>query len=359
MFTTQDFSFLEQLLITPSPVGFESEGQKIWLDFASKYSDETRSDAYGSAYVMLLKNPDAPTVMLEAHCDEIGMMVQYIDDKGFVYITRLGGSDPTIARAKKVNIHARNGKVTGVIGNTAIHLQDTKNGAKSPAWKDLFVDIGVNSREEALQLIQIGDPITFTDEFEYINDDLICGRALDNRMGGFIIAQAFKMLAERKEDLHVNVVALNSVQEEIGGFGARMMTYRIKPDMALVTDVTHATDTPGINHKEHGLVTLGQGPSITHGAASHPLVVRKIEEVAQKHDITIQHEAASIRTGTDTDSIYWQRNGIPCGLISLPLRYMHSPVEMASLTDVANLTKLMAKTILSLNGKESFQILGS
>lgn len=357
MFTENELSFLEELLVTPSPVGFESDGQKIWLDYVKPFADEAKSDAYGSAYVMLLTNPEAPTVMLEAHCDEIGMMVQHIDEKGFVYVTRLGGSDPSIARAKKINIHSRKGRVTGIIGNTAIHLQD-KNSSKAPTWKDLYVDIGVSNKEEALELVQIGDPITFADEFEFINDELISGRALDNRIGGFMIALAFKKLAEQKQNLKVNVVALNAVQEEIGGFGARMMTYRIKPDLALVTDVTHATDTPGINHKEHGLVKLGKGPSITHGAASHPLVVSKIEQVAEAQEIPIQHEAASIRTGTDTDSIFWIRSGVPSGLISLPLRYMHSPVEVASLEDVQKLTTLMSETVLALSGEENFNVLG-
>jgi endoglucanase len=186
---------------------------------------------------------------------------------------------------------------------------------------------------------------------------LLTGRALDNRIGGFIIAMALKKLYKSRKKLKVNVVALNAVQEEIGGYGARMMTHRLRPDVAIVTDVTHATDTPGINQKEHGAVKLGGGPTVTHGAASHPLLVRHIEDVAEKKKLLLQHVAASVRTGTDTDSIYHVRDGVPSALISLPLRYMHSPVEMASMSDVEALVDLMAESVLALDGKSRFHVL--
>lgn len=349
-------AFLEKLLTTPSPTGFESAGQKVWIDYVSKYSDQLETDYYGSAVAKINVDPEAISVMLEAHCDEIGMMIQYIDDKGFLYITRLGGSDPTITRAKRVFIHTENGIVSGVVGNTAIHLQD-KDKNKPPVWSELFIDIGVSSREEALELVQIGDPITFSDDCEFLNDEILTGRALDNRIGGFIIAEALKKLYKNKKELKINVMALNSVQEEIGGYGARMMSYRLMPNAAIVTDVTHATDTPGINQKEHGAVTLGGGPAVMHGSANHPVLVKKIVEVAKKHEISIQHEATSIRTGTDTDSIFYTQSGIPSTLMSLPLRYMHSPVETISMKDVENLIELMVQTVLSFESKDSFKVI--
>lgn len=358
MYDTPEYQFLEKLLITPSPTGYESAGQKVWQEYVSGFADEVDSDAYGSAVAKLDTNFDVMTVMLEAHCDEIGMVVQHIADNGFIYVNKLGGSDSTIARAKRVNIHGRNGIVSGVVGNTAIHLQEKKNGGgEQPKWKDIYIDIGVKSRDEALELVQIGDPITYADEVEFLTDDIITGRALDNRIGGFIIAEALRKLKERRDELKVNVLALNSVQEEIGGYGARMMSYRLDPDLALVTDVTHATDTPGIDHKEHGLVKLGEGPSVQHGAANHPRVVAFVEEVAREKDIQVQHEAASVRTGTDTDSIFYQKAGIPSGLISLPLRYMHSPVETASMSDVNRLIDLMVETVLALEPDHSFSVL--
>ncbi len=203
----------------------------------------------------------------------------------------------------------------------------------------------------------MGDPVVYTDELEFLNDDIVTGRALDNRVGGFTIAQVFKNLSKRKKELKVNVMALNSVQEEVGGFGARMMSFRHMPDAAIVTDVTHATDSPGINNKEHGTITLGGGPSVQHGGANHPAVVRLIEETAEKKEISIQHEATSVRTGTDTDSIFYQKTGIPSALISLPLRYMHSPVETASVKDIRALINLMTETVLEIKADQVFEIL--
>lgn len=358
MIESKEKNFLEKLLITPSPTGFESQGQKVWKDYVTEFADDVETDAYGSACARLSTSFDVITVMLEAHCDEIGMIVQHITDNGFIFVNKLGGSDSTIAKAKRVNIHTREGVVAGVTGNTAIHLQDKRNGkGKQPAWKDIYVDIGATSREEALKMVQVGDPITYADEFDYLSDDMLSGRALDNRIGGFMIAQVLRRLNERREDLNVNVVALNSVQEEIGGYGARMMSYRIEPDLALVTDVTHATDTPGINQKEHGRVKLGEGPSLQHGGANHPKIVEYLENIGKQHDISIQHEATSIRTGTDTDSIYYQKTGIPSALISLPLRYMHSPVETTSLNDLEALVDLMTESVLGLKPDQTFQVL--
>lgn len=357
MFNKEAQNFFEELIITPSPTGYESAGQKVWKKYVSQFASKVESDAYGSALAKIETNSVVPTIMIEAHADEIGMVVQHVSDKGFITLNKLGGSDSTIARGKKVFIHNKKGTVTGIVGNTAIHLQDNKNGGgKQPAWKDIFVDIGVSSKEEALELIQVGDPAIYTDELEFLNDDIVTGRALDNRVGGFAIAQVLKNLSKRKKELKVNVMALNSVQEEVGGFGARMMSFRHMPDAAIVTDVTHATDSPGINNKEHGTITLGGGPSVQHGGANHPAVVSLIEETAEKKEISIQHEATSVRTGTDTDSIFYQKTGIPSALISLPLRYMHSPVETASVSDIRALIDLMTESLLAMEADQVFEI---
>ncbi len=349
--------FLEQLLITPSPTGFESAGQEVWANYVKEFADEFQTDAYGSAAAKLDTSFDVITVMLEAHADEIGMIVRHITDDGFVHVSKLGGSDPTITRAKRVSIHNKRGVVNGVVGNTAIHLQDKKNGkGQQPKWKEIYIDIGAKDREQALELIQIGDPITFSDDFEYLNEDILSGRALDNRIGGFIIAQVLKNLSENRDDLNVNVVALNSVQEEVGGFGARMMSYRLEPDMAYVTDVTHATDTPGIEHAQHGLVKFGGGPVVQHGGANHPNIVAFIEETASTIGMDIQHDAVSVRSGTDTDSIFYQKAGIPSALMSLPLRYMHSPVETAAVEDINELIKLMTESVLALKPDQTFGV---
>lgn len=351
-------AFLEDLLITPSPTGYERSGVQVWKEYVDSFASEVVTDAYGSCAAKINTSGDVATVMLEAHCDEIGMVVQHITDNGFVYVNKLGGSDSTIARAKKVFIHNKKGRVVGVTGNTAIHLQSTKNGGgKQPGWKDIYVDIGVSSKEEALKLVQIGDPITYATDLEYLNDDILTGRALDNRIGGFIIAEALRKISERKSDLKVNVIALNSVQEEIGGFGARMMSYRFMPDVALVTDVTHATDTPGIDQKEHGTVEMGKGPTLQHGGSNHPKVVEFLEDVCEHANIEIQHEATSVRTGTDTDSIFYQQTGIPSALISLPLRYMHSPVETCNMNDVNKLINIMVEAVMAMRPDQTFTVL--
>ncbi|MEX2601614.1 MAG: M20/M25/M40 family metallo-hydrolase [Balneolaceae bacterium] len=358
MFDKEAQDFLEELLITPSPVGYETGGQKVWTSYLKPIADKVETDAYGSATAVLNVNPDVMTVMLEAHADEIGMVVQHISDDGFVYLNRLGGSDSTIARARRVSIHSRKGRVTGVTGNKAIHLQDKKNGGgKQPSWKDIYVDIGVTSREEALEVVQIGDPVTYTEDLELLNDEILTARALDNRIGGFIIARVIEELSRKKSKLRVNVLALNSVQEEVGGFGARMMSYRHMPEAALVTDVTHATDIPGVDQREYGQIKLGGGPSVQHGGANHPALVSLIEKTAAKKKISIQHEATSVRTGTDTDSIFFQRTGIPSALISLPLRYMHSPVEVASASDIRSLIQLMSETVLAMEPDQAFTAL--
>jgi putative aminopeptidase FrvX len=352
--TLKNRAFLEELLKTPSPTGFEIPGQKVWINHMHTFADSVLTDAYGSAAAHIIVEGATKTVMIEAHADEIGMVVQYIDESGFVYISRIGGSDPSIARARRIHIHNKKGIVEGVIGNTAIHLQAKDNSNKTPHWRDLFVDIGVSSREEALTLIQIGDPITYVDQIEWLNDEIITARALDNRIGGFIIANVLENLCKKRKKLKVNVVALNAVQEEIGGFGARMMTHRLRPDIAIVTDVTHATDTPGINQKEHGAVKMGAGPSLTRGAGSHPSLSYYISDIAEAAKIEIQYEAAGIRTGTDTDSIYHIRDGVPSVLISLPLRYMHSPVEMAHVRDIDDAISLITEAILKMDGTRSF-----
>ncbi|MFO7845370.1 MAG: M42 family metallopeptidase [Balneolaceae bacterium] len=358
MFDKKAKQFLEELLITPSPTGYESKGQQVWMKYMEGYSDKVESDPYGSAVARLETSADVMTVMLEAHADEIGMVVQHISDDGFIYLNKLGGSDSTIARAKRVYIYGKSGRVSGVIGNTAIHLQDKKNGGgKEPSWKDIYVDIGVSSKEEALEMVQIGNPVTYSDDVEFLNDDRIVARALDNRIGGFAVAQAMKRIKKHKKDLAVNVIALNSVQEEVGGFGARMMSFRHMPDAAIVTDVTHATDSPGIDQREHGQVKLGSGPTIQHGGANHPKLVEHIEAAAKKSEIELQHEATSVRTGTDTDSIFFQRTGIPSALVSVPIRYMHSPVETASMKDLDQLIELMAQSVLSMAPDQTFTVL--
>ncbi|MEO7297481.1 MAG: M42 family metallopeptidase [Verrucomicrobiota bacterium] len=351
----QSLDFLETLVNTPSPSGHEYRGQRVWLDYVKKFADETYSDAYGNSVAVLNKG-GSPKIMLAGHADEIGMTVNYISDDGFIYVRKLGGIDPAIIRAMRVNIHTKNGMVRGVVGNVAPHLTKTEGERKPPKMEDLFIDIGVDSRKKAEKIVQIADPITLHHYFEPLRGDLAIARAFDNRTGTWAVAEALRLLKEGKQKLHAEVCAVSNVMEEVGLLGARQIAYSLKPDVALVVDVTHATDYPTVSKIQHGDVRIGKGPTITHGGCNHPEVVRRLEEIAAKQKIKIQHEAMSATSGTDTDVIFWTRGGIPSALISLPNRYMHSPVELVSLKDLEQIPILMSAFSASLKKNEKFVV---
>tara|TARA_R110002096_G_scaffold431342_1_gene646482 strand:+ start:4199 stop:5269 length:1071 start_codon:yes stop_codon:yes gene_type:complete len=348
-------AFLYELLNTPSPTGFEVKGQRVWANRCRQFADAVDSDAYGNAWATLNGTDGAPTVMIEAHADEIGFMVKYISDEGYLRVDRIGGSDWATARGRRLTLFGDKGDVLGIIGNTAIHIRDRKDGEKAPEVHELYVDIGAKSVKEVEEMgIRVGHPGVYADSAVPFGKNGIVGRALDNRIGGFIISEVIRSLSDKKPT--ATCLALNAVQEEIGGYGATMAAYSLKPDICLVVDVTHATDSPDIKHSQHGKVTLGGGPAITHGTANHPLVVERLMELAKETNIPLQHEASSRFTGTDTDSIYHQRGGIPSALISLPLRYMHSIVEMADFDDVEKVIELMTAFVQSIANDESFKV---
>jgi putative aminopeptidase FrvX len=347
--------FLRTLVNTPSPIGHETRGQRVWLDYAGQFAEETFSDTYGNCVAMLNKG-GGPRIMLAAHADEIAMAVNYIDDNGFIYVRRMGGVDAAITKAQRVVIHTRTGAVKGVVGNVAPHLSKQDADPKPPKIHDLFIDIGVASRKEAEKIVRIGDAITLADEFDVLRGDLVVARAFDNRIGTFAVAEALRLLKESKVKLNVEICAVSNVQEEVGLLGARQIAYSLKPDIALVVDVTHATDYPTVSKAQHGDIKIGKGPALTHGGCNHPEVVKRLEEVAARKKIPLQHEAMSATSGTDTDAIFWTRGGIASALISLPNRYMHSPVEVVSLKDLELIPQLMAAFAQSLKKGEQFKV---
>jgi len=351
----ESIKFLERLVNTPSPSGHEARGQRVWLDYVKPFADDTFSDAYGNTVAVLNKG-GSPRLMLAAHADEISMVVNYINKQGFLYVRKMGGIDPAITKAQRVVIHAKNGPVKGVVGNVAPHLTKSDPDRKLPKLEDLFVDIGVESRKEAERLVRVGDPITLADQFDLLRGDLAVARAFDNRVGTFAVAEALRQLSEDKKKLQAEVLAVSNIMEEIGLMGARQIAYTLKPDVALVVDVTHATDYPTVSQQQHGDIKLGKGPSVTHGGCNHPEVVARLEAVAGARKIKLQHEATSGAGGTDTDVIFWTRGGIPSALISLPNRYMHSPVEVISLKDLALIPQLMAAFARSLKKGEEFKV---
>jgi putative aminopeptidase FrvX len=350
-------NFLRTLLNTPSPPGHEARGQRVWLDYVAAFADVTFTDAHGNAVAVLNKG-GSPRLMLAGHADEIAMAVNYIDEQGFIYVRKLGGVDPAITKAQRVTIHTKAGPVRGVVGNVAPHLtrSDDDKERKVPKIHDLFVDIGVSNRKEAEKLVRVGDPITLNDEFELLRNDLAVSRAFDNRIGTFAVAETLRLLASNKKKLHAEINAVSNIMEEVGLYGARQIAYTLKPDVAVVVDVTHATDYPTVSKAQHGDIHIGGGPTMTHGGSSHPEVVARLEQIAAEKKIKVQHEAVSASSGTDTDVIFWTRGGIPSALVSLPNRYMHSPVELISLKDLEEIPELLTAFALSLQRSESFRV---
>ncbi len=346
--------FLEKLINTPSPSGHETRGQRVWLDYVARFAEETFTDAYGNAVAVWNKG-GSPRLMLAAHADEIAMTVNFINAEGFIYVRRVGGIDPAITKAQRVTIHTRGGPVCGVVGNVAPHLMRQEGEPKPPKIHDLFIDIGVASRKAAEKLVRVGDPITLNDRFELLRDGLAVARAFDNRIGTFAVAEALRLLREGKKPA-AEICAVSNVQEEVGLFGARQIAYSLKPDVALVVDVTHATDYPTVSQAQHGDIKVGKGPALTHGGCNHSEVVARLEKVAREEKIPLQHEAISSTSGTDTDAIFWTRGGIPSALISLPNRYMHSPVEVVSLKDLEKIPELMAAFARSVRRGEQFKV---
>ncbi|MDF0716220.1 M42 family metallopeptidase [Muricauda sp. 334s03] len=349
----KSLEFLEKYLNNPSPTGYEWEGQKIWMDYVKPYVDEFITDTYGTAVGVI--NPDAKyRVVIEGHSDEISWYVNYITDEGLLYVIRNGGSDHQIAPSKWVDIHTKNGIVKGVFGWPAIH---TRNKAKEepPKLDNIFIDIGAKDKEEVEKMgVHVGCVITYPDQFHILNKDKFVCRALDNRMGGFMIAEVARLLKENKKELPFGLYITNSVQEEIGLRGAEMITQTIKPNVAIVTDVCHDTTTPMINKKTEGETKIGDGPVISYAPAVQNKLRERILETAESNKIPFQRNASSRYTGTDTDAFAYSNGGVASALISLPLRYMHTTVETVHKDDVENVIRLIYETLLNIKEGETF-----
>ena len=346
-------SFLEKYLNNPSPTGYESEGQKIWMNYLKPYVDAFITDTYGTAVGVI--NPDAPfKVVIEGHSDEISWYVNYITDNGLIYVIRNGGSDHQIAPSKRVNIHTKNGIVKGVFGWPAIHTRN--RGKEEPATlHNIFIDCGCETKEQVEKLgIHVGCVITYPDEFMILNENKFVCRAIDNRMGGFMIAEVARLLHENKKKLPFGLYIVNAVQEEIGLRGAEMITQTIKPNVAIVTDVCHDTSTPMIDKKIEGDLQMGKGPVIAYAPATQNILRELIVTTAQEKEIPFQRHATSRVTGTDTDAFAYSNGGVPSALISLSLRYMHTTVEMVHREDVENVIKLIYETVLKIENNHNF-----
>ena len=353
--TAKSEKFLQKYLNNASPTGFEAPGQQLWLEYLKPYIDEWHLDNYGTAYGVI--NPDKEyTVVIEGHADEISWFVHYISDDGFLGLVRNGGSDHMIAPSKRVNIHTEKGIVKGVFGWPAIHTRKGKDANLTPKVDNIFLDVGAKDKDEVLKMgIDIGCVITYEDELIKLNNKYYCGRALDNRMGGYCIAEVARLLHKNKVKLPYRLCIVNAVQEEVGLRGAQMIAATIKPDVAIVTDVTHDTHTPLINIKKHGDIKAGNGPSVTFAPAVHNNLLKLIINTAKEKKIPLQREASSRTTGTDTDAFAYSNGGVPSALISLPLRYMHTTVEMAHVDDIENVIRLIYETLLKIEDGHNFK----
>jgi len=330
--------FLEALLETAAPSGYETAGQRVWIDYVSEFADEVRTDDYGNA-VAVLEGGGGTEVALAGHGDEIGFIVRDITDDGFLRIGRIGGSDSTVSRGQHVTIQTADGTVDGVVGQTAIHLREP-DGDDVPDVSEQHVDIGAEDGDEAAELVDRGDPITFDQTISELANGLVSARGMDNRIGIWAAAEGLRRAAERGTD--ATVYAVSTVQEELGVQGAKMVGFDLDPDAAIAIDVTHATDQPDSPGKKSSGVALGDGPVVARGSANHPVLVDAVRETAGAEDIDVQLQATGIRTGTDADAFYTSRGGIPSLNVGLPNRYMHTPVEVIDPADLDVLADLLA-----------------
>ncbi len=357
--TETSFQFLKNYINNPSPVGFESGGQKLWLDYLKPHVDTTFTDPYGTA-VGVINPTEKFKVVIEAHADEISWFVNYITNEGIIYLKRNGGVDHQIAPAKRVLIHGKKGVVKAVFGWPAIHTRMSNGDQKeqNPKVENLFLDCGARTKKEVEALgIHVGSVVTYEEGFDELAHDYYIGRAFDNRIGGYMIAEVARLLKENNKKLPYALYVVNAVQEEIGLRGAEMIARRIKPDIAIITDVTHDTNTPMINKIIEGDVMCGKGPSPAYGPAVHNKLLKIVEDVAEKKKIPLQMRTVSRSTGTDTDSFAYANDGCPSVLISIPLRYMHTTVEMLHKKDIEMTIQLMYETLLTLSPKTNLSYL--
>lgn len=349
----ESLEFLKRLLTTPSPSGYEAANQRIWCDYARQFADEVRTDAYGNAIAVY--NPKGDTrIMFDGHVDELGLMIKHIDDRGFIYFQKIGGVDPATVRGKRVSIHTAKGTVRGVVGSLAIHLQDRDKDQKVPKMHEMFIDIAAKDAADARKRVAVGDPITFVDDFEMINDNVAVARAFDNRAGAFAALEALRIAAESKPPCAI--FATSSVQEEVGLAGAQMNIVNVAPHAAIAIDVTHATDTPGIDVKQHGEVKMGQGPTLSLGRENHPMITQRLRNIAKKKKIGVQIETFSTSGGTDALAFYTKNGGTPSAIVSIPNRYMHTTVEMLDLRDLEKTAQLLAAFAVDIKKGERFKV---
>ncbi|MBI1332471.1 MAG: M20/M25/M40 family metallo-hydrolase [Armatimonadetes bacterium] len=350
---SESLEFLKAIVNVPSPSGFEEYAAEVYRQYTKAFADDIKTDVHGNVAAIL--NPDAEMkIMLAGHMDEIGFLIHYIGDDGLLYFSTIGGHDSAIPVGQRVWVHGKE-RIPGIIGRKAIHLLKDEERKKKPEIDDLWIDIGCTSKEEAEKLVSLGDPVTYQYEFQMLQGDRASARGFDNKMGSFIVAEALRMLKE-EGGLHpgVGVYAVATVQEEIGLRGARTSSYWINAQSGLAVDVNHAIDYPSVSKTKYGQLDVGKGPSVMRGANANPIVFRMILDACDNADIPYQVDVTGGGTGTDGNAMQLNRAGMAVGIVGVPLRYMHTPVELLSLTDVENCAKLMAAYCRSVTPETDF-----
>ena len=352
MLPDSEFSFLKELVEAPSPSGFEAPAQRVIKKHLEPLADQIQIDVMGNMMVRL-KGQGGLRVMLAGHCDEIGFMVQYITDEGFIYFGAIGGVDPHLSPGQRINIHTKNAVIKGVIGKKAIHLIDVKDRDTVIKLKEQYIDIGCSSRNEVENLIQIGDPITFSVGLERLQNGRLTSRALDDKMGAFIVSRVFAGIQESGGAVS-ELVCVSTVQEEVGLRGGTTSGYGVNPDVAIVVEVTHATDTPDVDPKGIGRVEVGKGPVLARGANINPVLFELLVDTAARENIPVQIIGVPRATGTDANSLQLSRGGVATALLGIPLRYMHTPVELLAEVDLQAAIKLLTAAVLRIEKDQSF-----
>ncbi len=343
--------FLTDLLETPSPAGYETRGQRRWLEYVTDVSDETWTDDYGNALAVAEGEPDAPAIALTGHVDEIGFIVRTIDDDGFVRPGPVGGADATVSRGQHVTVHTADGPVSGVVGQTAIHLRD---GADDPDVSDLWIDVGAEDGDTARERVEVGDPITASSTYTRLGDDRLAGRGLDNRVGLWAVAEGFRRAVEGEAE--ATVYAVSTVQEEVGRRGAEMVGFDLEVDAVVAVDVTHALDYPSAPSEKASAIDLGEGPVVGRGSTNHPVVCQAVRKAATDAGIDVQLEALGTSTGTDAEAFYTARGGTPTQVVSVPSRYMHTPAEVIDLEDLTDVATLLGAFALEAGEYDDFAV---
>jgi len=351
----ESLKFLEKLLDAPSPSGYEQPAQRVFRDYVAPFCDELTTDVMGNVFGRITgKGKNLPRVMIVGHTDEIGLQIKYIDDKGFLYFAAVGGVDAHLTPGKRVNIHTADGALAGVIGKKPIHLMDNKDRETVVKLEAQYIDIGARDKKEAQKLVRVGDAVTFDSTFTRLAGDRVASRGFDDKAGCFVVAEVLRLVAASDKKLAVDLYGVSSVQEEIGLRGGTTSCYTVNPDIGICVEVDFATDQPDVEKKHNGEVGLGKGPILTRGANINPHLFELLSSTAEKEKIAVQHTANPRATGTDANVMQISRNGVATALVKIPLRYMHTPVETVSLSDLENAAKLIVAALGRIASREEF-----